>query len=98
MPPAAKKVPPAPRRRQFRVEITRTLLLDIDERLIESVDAEWRSQFYPLYSATEIAEHIGYNLARGARLSQLDGFADQKDDAVTIVEDDSDTSGTEVTT
>jgi hypothetical protein len=67
-------------KRLFDIEITVKTQLELDDQVIDVVDDEWRSQLYDLYTPEEIAEHIAYNLiANNARLSQLDGWADQPD-------------------
>jgi len=70
-------------RRKFEVEMT--FMIEVDDALLASVDtAEWRDSFYNLTTAEEVAEHLGYNLMRGASLASLDGFADQPADAAEI--------------
>lgn len=65
-------------KRTFHVEFSGTL--ELDDSVIDAVDDEWRAALYQLNTPEEIAEHIAYNLARGADLTQLDGWADQSDD------------------
>lgn len=60
--------------RKYRVDVTRTMVLEVDEAVFDTVDDEWRRTFYNL-DGNGIVEHIGFNIARGASLSQLDGFA-----------------------
>lgn len=84
----AKKKKPKSKRQTFRVEVTTTVAVDIDDRLTPT--QEWRDSFYQLHSLREVAEHIAYNfVANGAHsLRQLDGFADRDDsDAVVKVLD-----------
>lgn len=57
----------------------------LDQRVIDVVNDEWRSQFYDLYTAQAIAEHIAYNMAKGRRLSQMDGFANLPDEWAQLV-------------
>jgi hypothetical protein len=54
-------------------------ILELDQKVIDVVDDEWRSQLYDLHTPEEIASHIGYNLMRhgwGYGLTNLDGWAD----------------------
>jgi hypothetical protein len=61
--------------RKVQIEIAQSLL---DAALTD----EWRSQFYHVTSAEDVAEHLAYNMARELELFQLDGFADQPKSAV----------------
>ena len=63
----------------FELEITVLATLTLDEHVINVVDDEWRSYLYNLNTPEEIAEHIAYNLLRGVRLHQLDGWTNQPD-------------------
>lgn len=75
--------------RKFHISMRIECDIILDEEVINRVDDEWRSQFYNLTSAKEIAEHIAYNLvANNFRLSQLDGWADMKDLQAAIISDD----------
>jgi hypothetical protein len=65
--------------RKFKVKIIVWGELQLDEAVIDVVDDEWRSSLYDLHTPEEIAEHVAHNLQRGARLSMLDGWADQND-------------------
>lgn len=74
--------------RKFRISMTIDCDIILDEDVINRVDDEWRSQFYNLTSANDVAEHIAYNLVvNNARLSQLDGWADMKDLQAAIISD-----------
>lgn len=74
--------------RKFHVSMRIECDIILDEAVINPVDDEWRSQFYNLTSACDVAEHIAYNLvANNARLSQLDGWADMKDSQAVIISD-----------
>jgi hypothetical protein len=65
-------------RRKFFVIMEVEAVIELDDNVIDVVDDEWRSHFYPLHSAEDIAGHIVYNrIANHAQLSQLDGWADQ---------------------
>ncbi len=74
-------------RRRFVVSIS--LEIDVDESLLARVlTDEWRGKFYDLQSADDVAEHLAFNLLCGCGgVGQLDGFADQPDDAAEIVRD-----------
>ena len=67
--------------RRFRVQFSTDgetkdiAIVDLDERIFRQVDDAWRSQFYPLWAAEDIAAHIAYNLCyNGLRLSQMNGW------------------------
>ena len=67
-------------KKKFIVTFNVTAEIELDEQVISVVDDEWRSQLYPLYNNSDIAEHIAYNMIKNdAHLSQLDGWADQPD-------------------
>lgn len=59
---------------------TATIIVKIHPDVIAQVDDEWREMFYDLNTESDIVDHIAYNLLRGNRLSQLDGFANLPDD------------------
>jgi hypothetical protein len=62
-------------------------VIELDDAVIDAVDDDWRSMFYQLYTREDIAEHVGYNLViNRAKLSFLDGWADQPDENASIVE------------
>lgn len=66
--------------RKFEVTIEITVLVELEDAVIEAVDDEWRSVFYSLHTPEAIAGHIAYNLAVNRwPLSSLDGWADQPD-------------------
>lgn len=63
-----------------------TAIIDLDEICINVVDDDWRDHLYNLHTPEEIAAHIAYNLfVNGIKLTQMDGWADQKDSMVKIV-------------
>lgn len=61
----------------MRLQVSYTI--DINESILAEVLTDtWRTQFYPLHTPTDVAEHLAYNfLCNGASLTQLDGFADR---------------------
>jgi len=75
-------------KRQFYVDFGSrgNVIIELDEKVIDVVDDEWRSQLYNLETPEDIAEHVAYNLIQGSRLSQLDGWADQPDENARIVQ------------
>ncbi len=80
--------------RRFSVSIS--LEIDVDDALLSSVlTDEWRGRFYNFLFASEVAEHLAFNLLGGHGVSQLDGFADQPDSAACIVRDSMDSDATE---
>ena len=75
--------------RKFHINLVIDCDIILDEEVINRVDDEWRSQFYHLTSAHDIAGHIAYNLVvNNLRLSQLDGWADMKDLQAVIISDE----------
>lgn len=66
--------------------VTFTAEIDIDDKLLKSIDDEWRGTFYQLTSDEMVAEHLAFNLVQGRALKSLDGFADQPEKAVKLVE------------
>ena len=62
---------------KFRFTITEetTYNLELDQRVIDAVDDEWRASMYDLTTPEEIAAHIGRNYHNGLRLSSMDGWA-----------------------
>jgi hypothetical protein len=66
--------------------VTFTAEIAIDDKLLKSIDDEWRERFYGLDSDEQIAEHLAFNLAQNRRLATLDGFADRKGSEVTLVD------------
>lgn len=76
-------------KRQFYVDFGKNrgnVIVELDEKVINVVDDEWRSRLYNLETPEDIAGHIAYNLVQGLRLSQLDGWADQPDENARIVQ------------
>lgn len=66
----------------FEVDCT----VEIDSKVIDRVDDEWRKHLYDLKSERDIVEHIAYNLVINRyRLSELDGWADMDDSMARIV-------------
>ena len=77
----------------FEVDVTTTVILELDDAVIEVVDDEWRKTLYNLRTPLEIAKHIAYNMVvNDASLSRLDGWADQPDGNARIVQRDCDVS------
>jgi hypothetical protein len=71
---------------KYRVVVTATVDLDIDEAVLALSDDEgWVRDFYGLETPEMVAEHLAWNVAlHGRSLSHLDGFADRQDDAVLV--------------
>jgi hypothetical protein len=64
-----------------------TATIQLDERVIDAVTDEWRSNFYNLHTPEEIAQHIAYNIViHKWKLSDLDGWADMPDEYAKIME------------
>ena len=64
---------------KFKTETTLYGTLELDDTVIDRVDEEQRNRFYRLLTKQQVAAHIAYNMSHGARLSQLDGWADMDD-------------------
>ena len=76
-------------RRIFGVEITIVATVELDDAVIDDVDDEWRSVFYNLHTPEQVARHIAYNLVcNDARLSMLDGWADQPDSNAALLSEE----------
>lgn len=72
-------------KRRFHVRFVATV--EIDDAVCKSVlTDEWRADFYPIRDREQVAEHVAFNLVRGSKLSQLDGFADLPDSAAQLLE------------
>ena len=69
---------------KFKITYTVYATVELDQGVIDAVDDGWREQFYNLNTPEDIAGHIGRNLILGARLSMLDGFADQSDTSANL--------------
>lgn len=55
--------------------------IELDERILNVVNDEWRRVLYDLKTEQEIAEHIAYNLVEnGLQVWVLDGWADMPHD------------------
>ena len=74
--------------RRFRISFEVYADLDLDDAVIDVVDDEWREHLYNLRTPEQIAEHIAGNLLTGARLSILDGWADQPDSHAQLTDED----------
>lgn len=71
--------------RRFKSTFTVTVELEISERLIKEARSEdWQKQFYEMPNDQAVADHIAYNIARGAHLTALDGFAHLEDADVVV--------------
>jgi hypothetical protein len=75
-------------KRKFSVELRTTVTLEIDDSVIGAVDEEWRRRFYQLEEPVDVAAHVAYNMVvNDLDLSDLDGFANLKDDLASVKED-----------
>ena len=55
------------------------------ERVVNNED-DWQGMFYDLTTKDEVAAHLAYNIGiMGRNLSDLEGFGDLPDNAVTVV-------------
>ena len=69
-------------KKRYVVEFTADAKIEVDNSVIErALTQEWRETYYEFDTPEKVVEHIAYNMAiNHLRLSQLDGFADLKDD------------------
>lgn len=58
--------------------------IELDQRILDAVDDDWRANLYKLYTDQDIAEHIAYNFVANdtKRVQELDGWADQPEDVI----------------
>jgi hypothetical protein len=64
-----------------------TAIIELDQKVIDVVDDDWRKHLYQLHTPEEIAEHIAYNLiVNNIPLTLMDGWADLSDDMARVVE------------
>lgn len=72
--------------RKFSVIIETEVEIEVKDAVIDVVDDEWRKQLYDLNGVEEIVEHVALNMVvNNAKLSQLEGWADQPDDNARII-------------
>ena len=78
-------------KKKFKSNVLVEVELEIEESLIADVmKPEWAADFYDFETPQDVADHLAYNFARGGikDISKLDGFADQKPEAVTIIREE----------
>ena len=51
-------------KRRYRVTVTTTAVLEIDDAIFEAVDDEWRSMFYNLDTREEIERYLAEGVHR----------------------------------
>jgi len=73
---------------KFNIECTCEIILDIDQAVFDAVTDEWRESLYDLKTIDDIVEHIAFNMIQGRKLSHLDGWADQPDSNVRVIDKD----------
>jgi hypothetical protein len=63
-------------KRTFSVRFDGEFTVELDQKLIDAIDDDWRKTFYEdVRTPEDIAEHIAFAcVVRGFRFSQLDGF------------------------
>ena len=82
-------------KRTFVIELE--CKVEIDDEVIAAVDDDWRKHLYPLHTPEEITQHVAFNLlVNGARLTQLDGWADKDDSMATVLRNSVNVVATEV--
>lgn len=63
--------------------------LEISDRVIkEALSPDWQKSYYKFENAQQVADHIAYNVARGAGVRSLDGFAHLENADIVIHEED----------
>jgi hypothetical protein len=75
-------------KRRFSITFEVKAEIELDDRVIDVVDDEWRASLYDLHTPEDIAEMIGRCLVKGWRLSSLDGWADQPDSNAILLDDE----------
>lgn len=76
--------------RTFEITFDGNATLVLEDAVIDAVDDSWRASFYDLVTPEQIAEQIAFNLLRGWKLHQLDGWADQPDSNARLIENPND--------
>jgi hypothetical protein len=85
------------KKHKFIVTVSRTIEVEFNASIIP--DDDWRRHFYrSIRTPADVAEHLAYNyVANGVeRLSQLDGWANEKDSLVKFTEQEWDTESREL--
>lgn len=73
-------------KQRFNVKLMADAIIELDDAVIAAVDNDWRDQFYNLVTSQQVAKHVAYNLiVNNAKLSQLDGWADQPDENAKLI-------------
>jgi len=81
-------MPTEKKRRKYRIHFSTTVEIEVDDAVIDAIDDEWRRTYFKLKTPTEIAEHIAYNMhINNCNLSEIDGFADRKDEEAAITDE-----------
>lgn len=74
-----------------RFEVNFTAVLEVDDAVItRGLDPEFKREITDLVNAEGVARHLAFNLARGAELQALDGWADMPDAKARILDFDCD--------
>ena len=73
-------------KRKFRVGFYVEADIELDDRIFENVDNEFRNTLYNLSTEEEIIEHVARNvLINNFRLSSLDGWANLPDSCFKVL-------------
>lgn len=77
-------------KKRFSIHLEADVNIDVEESVLAvGKDHSWQKAFYGEMTECEVAQHIAYNaIINGRKLSQIDGFADQPDDAIKVEEPD----------
>jgi hypothetical protein len=72
-------------KRKFLVTFSGTAQIELDDAVFNAVDEAFKNSIYEFDTSEEVAEHIAYNMiVNDAKLSQLDGWADQPDEHASV--------------
>lgn len=86
---ALKKIKASGPRRgytRYSARVTVDYVLDVrDDLVAEVMTPDWQSNFFKLNDGQAVAEHVAFNLARGDKLTNIDGFAQRDESDVLVV-------------
>jgi len=75
-------------RKKIKVGFNVTCMIEVDEAILEdAMSEEFAKDFYRFDTEQAVAEHLAYNMLRGASLSTLDGFAQFHDDKAKLTDE-----------
>lgn len=75
-------------KKKVEVSFVVTCTVEVDQDVIdEALSEEWQADFYTFTDEQDVADHLAYNMLRGASLSTLDGFAQFHDDNAKLTDE-----------